>query len=175
MVPLTAQYKYKGLCLSFHFYSLSIPCSFHVQILTFCRRLPASLLPPACPTHGGQINFPKIQFCSVAQVLLERSVGLGRSRFDIGGQVGVGEEDWIGVHGGGPEASWMDHVKQIRRVYKKKKKNPNCGWGRARKKLCQMWGLKGCSEGKSMKGNKVGEPEHGMYIECGPSNKKAVE
>ena len=74
----------QGPCLSFHFYSLSIPCSFHVQILTLSRRLPASLLPPACPTHGGQIHLPKIQFCSVAQVLLGRSVWLGRSRFDIG-------------------------------------------------------------------------------------------
>lgn len=136
MVPLTAQYKSKGLCLSFNFYSLSIPCSFHVQILTFCRRLPASLLPPACPIHGGQINFPKIQFRSVAQVLLERSVGLGRSRFESGGQAGAGEEDWIRGAWKGSRGKLNGPCKANQKSLQKKKKKSKLWLRKSQKKNC---------------------------------------
>ena len=116
----------------FHFIFIHFP--FPVQILTFCRRLPASLLPPACPTHGGQINFPKIQFRSVAQVLLERSVGLGRSRFNTGGQVGVGEEDWIRGAWKGSRGKSSGPCKANQKSLQKKKKKSKLWLRKSQKK-----------------------------------------
>lgn len=120
---LDTQYKSKGPCLSFHFYSTSYSVLFHaVQILTFSRRLPASLLPPACPTRRSDSS-PKIQF-SCSRSFLE-GLWLGRVGLWLGGADRAGEEDWNIWHGGGPEASWMTVVKPNQKSLQKTNKQTN--------------------------------------------------